>query len=118
MKVVLGMLFITLGNTNVQFAKKKLTWKTYTIKEAFLTTCWVKFIDRKEFAKAALDKTLKAFVIHISSLGSRMPIHPARKAQLTLLLAKKVIVIAKYLDFANVFLEELANILPKQTSAN
>ena len=33
-------------------------------------------------------------------------------------MAKKVTVSAKYLDFANVFLEKLANILSEQTGAN
>ena len=37
---------------------------------------------------------------------------------MTLLLAKKVIVVAKYLDFANIFLEELANIPLEQIGVN
>ena len=35
-----------------------------------------------------------------------------------LLLAEKVIVLAKYADFANIFLEKSANVLPKQTRVN
>ena len=35
-----------------------------------------------------------------------------------MLLAKKVIILAKYLDFADVFLKELANIFPKQIGVN
>ena len=37
---------------------------------------------------------------------------------MALLLAKKVIVLAKYLDFADVFWEKLANVLLKQTGVN
>ena len=37
---------------------------------------------------------------------------------MALLLAKKITVLAKYLDFADVFLEELANVLPEQTWVN
>ena len=37
---------------------------------------------------------------------------------MALLLAKKVIIPAKYSDFADVFLEKVANVLPKQTWAN
>ena len=111
MKVVLGMPFLILSNADVQFAKKKLTWRTYITKETLPTTCWVKLIDQKKFAKAALDENIEAFVVHISSLKSRMTIHPARKAQLALLLVKKVNVSAKYSDFADVFLEESANML-------
>ena len=65
-----------------------------------------------------LDGNVEAFVVHISSLKLRMAIYPAREAQFTLLLAKKVIVPAKYSDFANVFLKESANVLLKQTGAN
>ena len=65
-----------------------------------------------------MDKNIKAFVVHVSSLGSKMTIHPAKEAQLALLLAKKVTILVKYSDFANVFSEELANILRKQTGVN
>ena len=37
---------------------------------------------------------------------------------MALLLAKKIIVLAKYSDFADIFLEKSANILPKQTGVN
>ena len=37
---------------------------------------------------------------------------------MALLLAKKVTVLAKYLDFTNVFLEKSANILLKQIGVN
>ena len=47
-----------------------------------------------------------------------MTIHPARKAQLTLLLAKQVIVLTKYSDFADVLLEKSANVLPERTGSN
>ena len=45
MEVVLGMSFLFLSNADVQFAKKKLTWRTYTTKEALPTTRQVKIID-------------------------------------------------------------------------
>ena len=47
-----------------------------------------------------------------------MTIHPARKAQLALLLAEKVTVPTEYLDFTDVFLEKSANILLEQIGAN
>ena len=65
-----------------------------------------------------MDKNANVFVVHVSSFGSKMIIYLARKAQLALLLAEKVNVPAKYSDFANVFLEELANKLPEQTGVN
>ena len=56
--------------------------------------------------------------MHVSFLRSRMTIHPAREAQLVLLLAKEVIVPTNYLDFADIFLEKSANVLPERTGAN
>ena len=47
-----------------------------------------------------------------------MTIYLARKAQLALLLAKKVTVPTKYSDFADVFLEKSANVLSQRTRAN
>ena len=56
--------------------------------------------------------------MYVNSLKSRTTIHPARKAQLALLLAKEVTVPNEYLDFANIFSEKSANVLPEQTGAN
>ena len=56
--------------------------------------------------------------MHISFLGLKISIHLARKAQLALLLTKKVTVPTEYSDFADVFLEKSANVLPEGTKAN
>ena len=64
----------------------------------------------------ALDENIKAFVMYISFLGLKIPIHPMKKAQMALLLGKKSTIMAKFLDFTNVFLKKLANIFSKQTS--
>ena len=47
-----------------------------------------------------------------------MTIHLAKKAYMVLLLAKKITILAKYLDFANKFSEKSANILLEQTKVN
>ena len=47
-----------------------------------------------------------------------MTIHPAKKAQIALLVAKKVKISTKYLDFSDVFLEEKALILLEATKLN
>ena len=49
MKMVLGMPFLTFNNAYVNFAKKKLIWRTYTTKKPLSTTCRVKLLDQKEF---------------------------------------------------------------------
>ena len=79
MGVVLEMPFLTLSNANIQFAEKELTWRTYTTEDALPTTQRVELIDKKEFAKAAFDENIEAFVVHVSSLslGSKMTIHAA-----------------------------------------
>ena len=112
------MLFLAFSNADIQFTKKELTWKTYTIKEALPTTRQVQLINWKKFAKVALDENIKTFVVHDRSLESKKTIYLARKAQIGLVLAKEVTILAKYSDFANVFLEKLANILPEQIGVN
>ena len=120
MEVVLRMLFLTLSNVDIQFAEKELTWRSYTVKKALPTTQKIELINKKEFAKAALDENIEVFVVHVSSLslGSKMTIHPAWKAKIALLLAKKVTVPAKYSDFADVFSKESAEVLPERTGIN
>ena len=77
-EVVLGMPFLTLNNANIKFAQKKLTWRFYTAAKALLTIKQVEIIDRKEFAKAALDEHVEAFVVHITFLLT-IAIHPTRE---------------------------------------
>ena len=114
------MLFLTLSNTDIQFAKKELTWRSYTAKEALPITQKIELINKKEFAKAPLDENIEVFVVYVSflSLRSKMTIHPAWEAQIALLLTKKITVPAKYLDFADVFSKKSAEVLPKYTGIN
>ena len=65
-----------------------------------------------------LNEDIEAFVMYVSSLRLRITIYPAKKAQMTLLLAKIVIVLAKYSDFADIFSEKSANMLSEQTGVN
>ena len=68
----------------------------------------------------ALDKNIKAFVMHISSLSLelKVKINPAKKVQINLLLTKKVTVSTKYADFANIFSKESKKVLLKHTRIN
>ena len=47
-----------------------------------------------------------------------MTTHLIKKAQMPLLISKKVIILAKYLNYANTFSKKSAKILPKQRSIN
>ena len=68
----------------------------------------------------ALNKNIDVFIVHIHSLslGLKMTIYLARKAPIALLMVKKVTVLVKYSDFANVFLKESAKVLSEQIRAN
>ena len=55
--------------------------------------------------------------MHVTSLLT-MAIHLVKKAQITLLVVKKVKIPTEYSDFSDVFLEEKASILPKVTKFN
>ena len=82
MEVVLGMPFLTLSNADIQFAEKKLTWRSYTAAEALPTTKRVELIDKREFAKAVLDKEFETFVVYIIALKIplvRMAIYPLQE---------------------------------------
>ena len=50
-KVILGILFLTLSNADVEFAKKELIWRNYTTKQAFPTTRQVKIINQKNLLR-------------------------------------------------------------------
>ena len=110
-KVVLGMPFLTFSNANIQFVKKKLTWRSYTTVEALLTTKRIEFINKKKFAKAALDEKSEIFVIYVASFNLVPGIHHDKVAQIAFLLTKKVKISDKYSDFTNVFSEEKALVL-------
>lgn len=61
----------------------------------------LELIDKKEFAKETLDKDVDDFVIYMSSLNLELIIIDlAREVQIASLLTKKVIIVAKYPDFA------------------
>ena len=95
MKVIVGMRFFNLSNVDIQFAEKKLIWRTYITEKVLLTTRQVKIINRKKHANAALEKNVKVFVVHVSSLKLGMNIHSTKEAQFALLLIKEVSVLVK-----------------------
>ena len=68
--MVLRIPFLTLSNVDVNFPKRKLWWRSYTIEKALLTTKQVELVEKKEFAAAALDPGYETFVIHVVFLKS------------------------------------------------
>ena len=118
MEVVLGMLFLTFSNTDIQFIEKELTWRSYTTAEALLTIKRIEFIDKKEFAKVALDENSETFVIHVAFLNLVPRIYPDKKAQIAFLLIEEVKILDKYSNFTDAFSEKKALVLPERTELN
>ncbi len=84
MEVVLGILFLSFSNADVKFAElEKLTWRSYIAAEALPITSRVKLIDRREFAKTAVDGNFETFMVYVAALElpTTMPIHPSRAPQ-------------------------------------
>ena len=101
-KVVLGILFLTFSNANIQFAEKELTWRSYITTETLPNTKQVELIDKKEFVKVALDENSETFLMHVVALEASlagMSIHPDKEAQIASLLTKKVTILDKYSGF-------------------
>lgn len=84
-EVVLEMSFLSLSNANIHFDAKELTWKTYTIVEAMLTSSRVELIDKHDFVKATRDENSETFVIYIAALeaseSARMVIYLSQLGQ-------------------------------------
>ena len=123
--VVLGMPFFTLSGADVDFLKRKLWWRFYTIEKALPTTKRVKLVGKKEFAATALNPGHETFVVHVASFESLSntqegDVHPSCRAQIAALVANEAstLIPTKYSDFADVFSLELASELPKYTKIN
>ena len=68
--VVFKMFFLTLSVANINFSKRELWWRSYTIEKALSTTKQVELVEKKEFAASALDPRHETFVIHVAFLES------------------------------------------------
>ena len=77
----------------------------------------MKIIDKKKIAKMALNENIKTLVIYMTFLLT-IAIYPVRKAQIALLLAKKLKILTKYLKFSDIFSKKKALILLEITELN
>ena len=128
-EIVLEMSFFTLSSTDVDFLGQKLRWRTYNAKKALPTIRYDELVGNKEFTATALDPEHETYVVHVGSVSSdmlpssfplKLNIHPFRRPWVSGLIAKKALtkVLAKYLDFADIFSSDLASKLPKHTRIN
>ncbi len=121
MEVVLGRFFFALSNPDFQFSAEKPTWSSYSTANAVPTTSWVELIDKREFAKTALDENLEAFVMHVSALDvAESLIHPFWAAQIAALQWDKAPtkIPAEYSDYADVFSSDFEMELAKNIGIN
>lgn len=120
--IVLGMLFLTMSNVNVDFPAQNLHERSYTIKDILPTNRRVELMMEKEFVATALDLEHEAFVVHIAALGvnSGDELHPSKRAQIGQLKVNEapVKLPEEYADFANIFLLKLVAKLLKPTGIN
>ena len=125
MEVVLGMPFLTLSNADIQFAEKELIWRSYIAAEALPTIKRIELIDKKKFAKAALNEKFQTFMVYVSALeallgSAGMTMHLSEAAQIAALKQDKAPtkVLSKYTNYADIFSFNLAMELPKSTGIN
>ncbi len=120
--IVLGMPFLIMSNTDVDFQAWDLQWRSYITKDILPTTRQGELIGKKEFIATALDLEYETFVVHIATLSidSGDKVHPSKRAQIAHLKADKApfAVPGKYADFADVFSFKLATKFPEHTEIN
>ena len=120
-EIVFKMPFLILSSANVDFSVWEFQWRTYTTKEAFFTTRYIKLVGKKEFAVVAFFLKYETYVVYVASLGSTsINVHPSWRPQLFGLITKETFtkVLDKYTDFADVFSLNLASKLPEHTKIN
>lgn len=120
MKVVLGMLFFFLSNTDIRFAEQELEWRRYITTKALPTKKRVELINCKEFATAILNSKEKAFVWYIALLRAQNIVYLSYRTQIAFFISNDILVeISKeYTEYADVFSKEVATELPKYIRIN
>lgn len=78
----------------------------------------MKIIDWKKFITATLELEKEAFIVHITSLSTKIRVYLTWKDQIVLLIAEKVTISKEHSDFANIFLKMLATELSKCFNIN
>lgn len=109
------MFFLSLSNADVQFAEtEKLTWRNHSAATALFTRKNVKFIDKKKFVAAVLDKKDKIFVIYLAALLAII-IYPNKETYIRALIANKfpTKVPMEYFNYADVFWPDQGIELPE-----
>ncbi len=120
--VVLGMPFLSMSNTNVDFKARDLQWNTYITRNILPTTRQVELIKKKEIVLVTPDPKYKVFIVYVAVLNIDLgdKVHPTRQAQIVYVKADEAFtkVLSNYANFADVFSSKLTAKLPKHTRIN
>ena len=66
-----------------------------------------------------LNENIEAFIVYMQSFSlNLMSIYPTQKAQIALLITKKVQILTKYLNFSDIFLKKKTLVLSKVINLN
>ena len=117
-EVVLGLFFLALSNTDIQFDTESFTQRSYNTAEALSTSRRGELIDEYKFAKAALEENSETFVVHGADLEVlELAIHPSWTPLLAALQQDKAPtkILPEYPDYADVFSPDLVIELTKNT---
>lgn len=81
---VLGIVFLSFSNENLEFGTKKLTWKSYITIKILLIVKRVKLINQYKFVEAAPNNNSNTFIIQIAAPESSESIEPTHLLQTSL----------------------------------
>lgn len=116
MEIVLKMSFLAFSNRNVKFTElKKLSQRSYITPKALFTISQVELINKKQFARKALDENSKTSVMNATALevSTVISIHFSRTSKVyglnksTLVTMQRnkafIKILAEYSDYADIF---------------
>ncbi len=67
--IVIGISFLTMSNSDIDFQARDLQWRYYTTRDILLITRKVELIGKKKFVISALDPEYKTFVVHVAAFS-------------------------------------------------
>lgn len=111
-EIVLGMLFLSLSNANLEFVEpENLIWRIYITAKIIIITRQVEFINNRDFIKVVLDENFETFMINVTTLkdstkSAAITIYLYLVAQIAIPQYKNNTsnnIFSKYSNFDNVF---------------
>lgn len=76
-------------------------------------TSHVKLVNKNKFFEVASNNIIFDFMVYIYSLGTKVRVYLPKKAQIFLFLVEKITILFEYLDFKDIFLKKLSEMLRK-----